>query len=283
MIEEQYYVKSAVANKYDAYIGENIPFYWGFMRFIAEAAGKHLRGREPLDCVELGSGSANLCITVGREVAMRSLTLVDHSASFLEIAAAKLREHPVSATPPRLVHASFLSPDWDADLPPAGHDLVLSSLTLDHIVDDESFVALLERIRRLLRPGGCFAMAEKCSSPDPASPSWQAFARMIHLRGENNLRHGFKSPEEVERWKHHNFHEDVMRPFRQLWSFAEQAGFTVAEAGGVALPEAERMTYEGFYELCAVEPMTRREVFEGDRAFGVAVLFCTNPVAPAPR
>ena len=283
MIEERYYVKPKVANKYDSYIGDNIPFYWGFMRFIAEALRRRFAGAAPLDCVELGSGSANLSITVGRAVPLRSLTLVDHSERFLEIARGKLEEHRVSAQPPRFKHSSFLAEEWDGDLAAGGHDLVLSSLTLDHIVEDEAFVALLARIRRLLRPAGCFVMAEKCASPDPASPSWQSFARMIHLRGENNLRHGFKTAEEIARWKEHNFHEDVMRPFSQLWSFAESAGFQVAAAGGVALPDAERMAYEDFYELREVEPLTRDEVFASARAFGVAVLICERPGPPPPH
>jgi ubiquinone/menaquinone biosynthesis C-methylase UbiE len=274
MIEERYYVKPKVANKYDTYIGDNIPFYWGFMRFIAESLRRRFAGRGPLDSVELGSGSANLSISVGRAVRLGNLTLVDHSERFLEIARGKLEENGTSLHPPRFKHASFLDPGWDDDLAPGGQDLVLSSLTLDHIVEDDAFVALLARVRRLLRPGGCFVMAEKCSSPDPATPSWRSFARMIHLRGENNLRHGFKTAEEIARWKEHNFEEDVMRPFAQLWSFAERAGLAVAAAGGVALPEAERMTYDDFYELREVVPLTRDEVFASAQAFGVAVLVC---------
>lgn len=274
MVEETYFVKPKVANKYDTYIGNNIPFYWPALNFIAENIGEYFSGTDGLDCVEIGSGSANLSITVSKHTTMKSLLLVDHSATFLEIAKQKLAETPSVPITPTLKQASFLSDDWLEDIEPSSKDLILSSLTLDHIADDDEFLALLKKLHGLLKKGGCFITAEKCASSDMTTKSWQSFAKMIHIRGENNLKNNFKTPSEIEAWKHHNFTEDILRPFSDVWGLVEKAGFTVENAGGVPLPEPEDLNYDTFYELNKISSLARQEVFSSERALGVAILVC---------
>jgi ubiquinone/menaquinone biosynthesis C-methylase UbiE len=274
MAEETYFVKSKVANKYDGYIGENIPFYWPALNFISERVGEHFSDKNQLDCMEIGSGSANLSITVSKHIKMKSLLLVDHSAAFLEVAKQKLAETDSVPIIPSFKHASFLSDDWQNDIEPNSKDLILSSLTLDHIADDDEFLSLLKKLRGLLKKGGCFVTAEKCASSDMTTKSWQSFAKMIHIRGENNLKNNFKNPSEIEAWKHHNFTEDILRPFADVWTLTEKAGFTVEHAGGVPLPEPESLNYDNFYELNKISSFTRHEVFSSDKALGVAILIC---------
>ncbi|MEH2123781.1 class I SAM-dependent methyltransferase [Nostoc sp.] len=274
MVEETYFVKTKVANKYDGYIGENIPFYWPALNFIGKSVSEYFSNKDALDCIEIGSGSANLSITVSQYIQLKSLLLLDHSAPFLEIAKQKLSETPSVQITPILKHASFLSDDWQNDIEPNSKDLILSSLTLDHIADDEEFLSLLKKLQSLLKKGGCFVTAEKCASSSNTTKSWQSFAKMIHIRGENNLKNNFKNASEIEAWKHHNFTEDILRPFSDVWTLVEKAGLTVKYAGGVPLPEPDNLNYDTFYELNKVRSFTRQEVFSSEQAFGVAILIC---------
>ncbi|MDF5723202.1 MAG: class I SAM-dependent methyltransferase [Rhizonema sp. PD37] len=273
MAEETYFVKSKVANKYDVYIGDNIPFYWPALNFVADSLCEYFSEEQELNCLEIGSGSANLSITVSKHIKIKSLQLLDHSAAFLEVAKQKIAETP-SLPVPMLKHASFLSDDWQNDIEPNSLDVILSSLTLDHITEDEEFLVLLKKLYGLLKKGGCFVTAEKCASSDSATPSWQSFAKMIHIRGENNLKNNFKTPTEIEAWKQHNFHEDILRPFADVWTLAEKAGFTVEYAGGAPLPEPENLNYETFYQLNKIKLFERQEVFSSDQAYGVGILIC---------
>ncbi|MCA9690743.1 MAG: class I SAM-dependent methyltransferase [Myxococcales bacterium] len=275
-VEEQYYTKARVAHKYDVYIGKNIPFYWPALHFIADHLAAHFRGRQGLVVLDLGCGTANHCITVSKKVSVGPLTLVDHSAAILEVAQRKVAEAETIPAPVAVRHGSFLEPATLADIEAESVDLILSSLTLDHIHEDEEFVALLRRLHGILKPGGCFVLCEKSSSPDPSTPSWRSFAEMIHIRGENNRRHDFKNEAEIAEWKQHNFEEDVMRPLSLSWTLAEQAGFQVETAGGAVLPPAEELDYERFYEIDFITPLDRARVFDTIESYGAGILICSK-------
>lgn len=275
-VEEQYYTQARVAHKYDVYIGKNIPFYWPALNFIADNVSAHFAGRKGLEVLDLGCGTGNHSITVSKKVDFGRLTLVDHSAAILEVAQRKIKQSDTVPDGLEVKHTSFLDEGWLEEIEPESVDLILSSLTLDHIVEDGDFQALLTKLHRLLKEDGCFVLCEKCSSPDPSTPSWQSFAEMIHIRGENNRRHGFKTEAEIAEWKKHNFEEDIMRPLSLIWSIAERAGFTVEQAGGAILPEAEALDYDRFYQLDYITPLSREAVFSTDGSYGAGILICVK-------
>jgi ubiquinone/menaquinone biosynthesis C-methylase UbiE len=275
-VEEQYYTKAHVAHQYDVYIGKNIPFYWPALRFIADHLGEHFAGRKGLEVFDIGCGTANHCITVSKKVDIGRLTLVDHSEAILEVARKKVAETETITGNVRVRHASFLDDGWLDGVEPGSIDLILSSLTLDHIVEDSDLLALLGRLRGVLSDNGCFVLCEKASSPDESTPSWQSFAKMIHIRGENNRRHGFKNEAENAEWKTHNFKEDIMRPLSLVWSLAEKAGFTVESAGGAILPPANELDYDRFYALTHITPLDRATVFAREESYGAGILICAK-------
>ncbi len=275
-VEEQYYTKARVAHKYDVYIGKNIPFYWPALGFIAEHLGQRFAGRTDLEVLDIGCGTANHCVTVSKKINIGQLTLVDHSAAILEVARRKVGEAETIPDGVQVRTGSFLEPETLAGIPPESVDVILSSLTLDHIFEDDEFVALLRRLHRILKPGGCFVLCEKSSSPDPTTPSWKSFAEMIHIRGENNRRNDFKNEAEIAEWKKHNFEEDVMRPLSLSWTLAEQAGFTIEKAGGAVLPPADELDYDRFYAIDFITPLSRARVFDTIESYGAGILICAK-------
>jgi ubiquinone/menaquinone biosynthesis C-methylase UbiE len=275
-VEEQYYTKARVAHKYDFYIGKNIPFYWPSLNFIADRLGEHFAGHKGLEVFDIGCGTANHCITVSKKIDIGRLTLVDHSKAILEVAQKKVAEAETIPDNVRVRHASFLDDGWLDDVEPGSIDLILSSLTLDHVVEDSDFLALLGKLHRVLRDNGCFVLSEKASSPDESTPSWQSFAKMIDIRGENNRRHGFKNEAEIAEWKTHNFEEDIMRPLSLMWSLAEKSGFTVESAGGAVLPPADELDYDRFYDLTHITPLDRGRVFTQEESYGTGILICVK-------
>lgn len=274
MLEETYFIKPEVANKYDIYIGINIPFYWPTLDFIGEKLCIFFPSERALDCIEIGCGSANLSITISKYFAIKNLLLVDHSAEFLKIAKQKITKTLLAPRKLTSKNISFLSNNWENDVQPHTQDLILSSLTLDHIAEDKIFLSLLKKLYNLLKEGGCLVIAEKCASSDQTTSSWKSFVKMIDIRGENNLKNNFKNLSEIAAWKDHIFHEDTLRPFADIWTLSERAGFTIKYAGGVPLPEPENLNYDTFYQLNKISSLTRQEVFSSVQAFGIAILIC---------
>jgi SAM-dependent methyltransferase len=93
------------------------------------------------DALDLGAGDGRL----GADIRADRLTVADVSAVALERARRRLPE----------VRAVELSPDAPLPLPDASFDLVLSAETIEHVRDVQRF---LSEVRRVLRPGGTFAL-----------------------------------------------------------------------------------------------------------------------------
>jgi SAM-dependent methyltransferase len=273
-IEEQYFTQHDIASKYDSYIGLNMPFYRPAIEFLADAVVSHYPGKVVPRVVEIGVGSGNLgCATIPR-LRVDHLCIIDHSGAFLRIAQRKFLEaitYPLTTFMAR--RASFADEGWSDGIPENGADLALSSFTFDHIADS-SLPKVYRDVHAILRPGGIFTIAEKCASGDKQSVSWSSYVRAIDIRTEHNRIHGLKTEEEIVAWRHHNFHDDQMRPLSAHIRTLEKAGFSILTIAGVPLRPAQDMTYEDFYALTKIEPLTRQFTFDTDLAFGVGILVC---------
>jgi SAM-dependent methyltransferase len=273
-IEENYFTQPEVAGAYDSYIGINMPFYWPAIEFvIGEILQRFPQGLVE-SALEIGVGSGNFSSTLFSQLRVKRLAILDHSAAFLGIAQRKILERlpyfPVAFTS---VYQSFADDAWTEFFQSAQTELVISSLTFDHI-SDESLPDVYRKIHRLLRPGGWFTIAEKCALADRESESWKSYVRSIDIRTQHNRNHRLKSEAELVEWRRHNFEDDQMRSLGHQAELLEQIGFVVDVIGGVPLPAAMHMTYEQFYGLNRIERLTRDSIKTTDQALGIGVLIC---------
>lgn len=116
---------------------------------IAEA----IRARVPLAArmraLDVGCGSGLLSVPLARQLG--HITCIDTSPGMLEVLNEKIAAQGLSNLTTRL-HDLAIN-----DLPQAGFDLIMSSMTLHHIVDTD---AILARFAAHLRPGGWLCLAD---------------------------------------------------------------------------------------------------------------------------
>jgi SAM-dependent methyltransferase len=273
-IEENYFTQAGVAAVYDSYIGLNMPFYWAAIEFLTEAVCARYPHGTVSRALEVGVGSGNFAGTLFPRLRADRLNVLDHSAEFLRIAQRKLLERlPYVPQTFTAIRASFADPGWADDLLSGGLDLVTSSFTFDHI-SDESLPGVFRDIHALLAPGGVFTIAEKCALADRQSKAWRSYVRSIDIRTQHNRNHRLKSEDEIVAWRRHNFEDDQMRSLAHHIALLERTGFAVETIGGVPLPAAEDLTYEQYYGMTRIEPLTREFVEATDQALGVGLLVC---------
>lgn len=134
------------------------PFYDILHRFsgLGDVHGQMIRmaelrpGQQVLD---IGCGTGNLLIALGRGRADLELEGLDPDTGALARAARKAHRAGVAAT---------WRPGYAQDLPhPDGSvDRVFSSLMLHHLHDDDGKDVLLAEVRRVLRPDGMLVLAD---------------------------------------------------------------------------------------------------------------------------
>jgi len=130
------------AREYDEAIRKYIPHY---EEMIASVVGL-VRG----DVIDLGTGTGALAAAILRAHTRARVKLVDIDPAMLEVAGARVASYGERA---ELVHGSF-----EATLPKC--DAVVASLALHHVADLPRKRALYTKVRKALRPGGVFAIAD---------------------------------------------------------------------------------------------------------------------------
>ena len=122
-------------------------------RLLAAAIATGIAADIPLDpgmrALEFGCGTGLVGLQLAGAVG--ELTAADTSAGMLEELRKKSRSLGLENVTPLLV------PEDRWDLPPAGFDLVFSSMVLHHIADTE---ALFRHFQQVLKPGGFLALAD---------------------------------------------------------------------------------------------------------------------------
>ena len=146
------------ANGYDEHMQQNVD---GFAPFYEAIAASLPCSQDPRDVLDLGIGTGLQLPGLFACLPHARVTGIDLS---LEMMAELRVKHAARLGQIRLIHGSFL----DVDFGHAAYDVVISAMALHHHPFEEK-VDLFSRIRRALKPGGCFINGDYIVSPDEAS------------------------------------------------------------------------------------------------------------------
>lgn len=198
-----------VSAEYDDSIRKAIPPYREM--FEALLGYCFLDSTKPLEILELGCGTGNLSVYLRELFPNARLSLVDLSPDMLTQAALKLggkRERL------ELIQGGFM----DLEFPPSRFDLVVSSMALHHLRDEEKPV-LYDRIFQWLKPGGIFRCAdETLGIPEPVHIEnlrrWEIWARQ---NGTTDA--------DIAFWSEHAERYDHYAPLKAHFQWLGKSGF----------------------------------------------------------
>jgi ubiquinone/menaquinone biosynthesis C-methylase UbiE len=110
---------------------------------------------EPTRGLELGCGTGNLTLALAGSRPECRITTVDASAEMVELTRTRLRER----FPEVEARATFVTARFEDLAPePASFDLIVSAISLHHVVDKG---ALYGRLREMLVPGGALCFSDQ--------------------------------------------------------------------------------------------------------------------------
>jgi ubiquinone/menaquinone biosynthesis C-methylase UbiE len=170
--------------------------------------------RESRSILELGCGTGNLSLLLVRNFPDASLTLVDGSPDMIALTRSRISDAGFSANEPTYVAAQF----EELALPDSSFDLVVSSISLHHVVDK---AGLYRKFRALLRAGGSFCFADQIRG-EPESNHQINWERWLdYCREPGNC-----TPEEIQSLLDHSAAHDHYVPLTQHVSMLSAAGFS---------------------------------------------------------
>jgi tRNA (cmo5U34)-methyltransferase len=202
-----------VSGDYDAAILKAIPPYVEMMKSVLGYC--FMQPKAPWSVLELGCGTGNLSMYVRDTFPNARLTLVDLSADMLTQAALKLGQTGLPASHLNPVQSGFMELAFE----PGQFDLVVSSMALHHLLDEEK-PEMYRRIYSWLKPGGLFRSAdETLALPEQAQAlnleTWESWTRSLG-----------STTEEIALWAEHSVRHDHYAPLAMHFQWLREAGFT---------------------------------------------------------
>lgn len=199
-----------VSGQYDDSIRRTIPPYQEM--FEATIGYCFIDTQAELEILELGCGTGNLSIFVGKTFPNAKLTLVDLSPDMLKEAAGKLERQDRY----ELVEGGFM----DIELPENRYDLVVSSVALHHLLDEEK-PGMYQRIVRWMKPGGLLRIADEVKTLPYQASLDKNLARWMEWSRENGA-----TEEELAMWIEHGEKYDHYASLEEHFTWLKAAGFT---------------------------------------------------------
>lgn len=159
------------ARDFDSIILKLIPFYDQMLEALISAIP--FADTDAIRVIDLGCGTGTISQHVLDTFPNARVTCLDMAENMIEMAKAKLSEHP---------HIRFLVGDLNTFDFDATYDVVMSSLALHHLATDEDKRAFYARIHDALAPGGVFYNADVVLGSSEwlqamYMTKWQAFMR----------------------------------------------------------------------------------------------------------
>jgi tRNA (cmo5U34)-methyltransferase len=198
-----------LTNEYDEAILTAIPPYHDMLQAMLNYT--FTDRQSPVKILELGCGSGNVAMLLSKVFPNSTLTLVDLSKEMLDLTAQKMAEQADRLT---LIEADFMS----LNLAPEQFDLVVASLSLHHLLDDQKQV-VYDRIFQWMTPGAEFRCADQCLALPEASNqhNFHAWQSWIERAGAK--------PENVALWLDHAAKYDHYAPLFQHFQWLAKSGF----------------------------------------------------------
>ena len=116
---------------------------------VARSIMKHVELTKDIDALDFGCGTG--LVALGLCQHLGSITGIDNATGMLEVFKAKIKQQGYDH-----VRTQYLDVSSGASLPGHYH-LIVSSMALHHV---ENIHHLLDQFYHVLRPGGCFAIAD---------------------------------------------------------------------------------------------------------------------------
>lgn len=198
-----------VSDDYDDSIRKAIPPYREM--FEALLGYCFLDARKPLRILELGCGTGNLSVLLRELFPSAGMTLVDLSPDMLKHAALKLSGENETL---RLIQGGFMDISFEA----GSFDLVVSSMALHHLKDDEKPI-LYARVFQWLKPGGIF----RCADETLGSPEAVHIENMRHW--EVWAKQNGATDADIKLWSDHAEQYDHYAPLHHHFQWLAQSGF----------------------------------------------------------
>jgi len=200
---------------YDAEILQIVPLYPQLFEELLEScefpAGS-LNKKDPLIILELGCGTGNLSLLLSQVYPNAHLTVVDASAEMVALAEAKISQ-PQKVSP---VVSDFRS----LAIPPNSVDLVISSLALHHLPDEDK-PGFYQQILGWLKPGGLF----RCADQAILNPRAEGLDYQLQRWEAKALANG-ADPAVLAHWKTHLLTQDHYATVPEYLNWLSEAGFT---------------------------------------------------------
>jgi len=202
-----------VSEDYDAAIAKAIPPYAEMMKSVLGYC--FMDTQAPWSILELGCGTGNLSLFVRDSFPNAHLTLVDLSADMLAQAALKLNNSGLSAQQINPVQGGFMELAFE----PGQFDLVVSSMALHHLLDEEK-PEMYRRIYTWLKPGGLFRCADETMAVPALShekniAEWEVWSRSLG-----------STTRDIELWTEHAIQHDHYSPLASHFQWLQAAGFS---------------------------------------------------------
>lgn len=175
---------------------------------------RYLEGDRPRRVLELGCGTGNLSLLLGRQFPDSSFTFVDLSVESLEQCQARLRDSDGVSKQLTFVHADMRKLQC-AD---KEFDLIVSSIALHHLRTDEK-QTLLTQLFQWLQPGGKLLFADQFRAQSPSNyqahiDTWRTISKEAGA-----------SEQEWDDWMQHQREHDHHDTLETHFAALSDAGF----------------------------------------------------------
>lgn len=197
-----------MAASYDSLIRRAVPRYVEMTECLASYLPM-----SPRRALELGCGTGNLSLLLAERMPETAITFVDAAPEMVELTRSRLAR----TVPQSLRHAEFVVSRFE-DLQPLGaYDLVVSCISLHHVVDKG---ALYRNLRQALRPGGTFRFADQVLGGSDANQQYN-WARWLDFCRQP----GHCTAEEIESLLEHAARHDHYVSLAEHFKMLDDAGF----------------------------------------------------------
>ena len=196
------------ANEYDRIIIRLIPYYPQMLNALINAIP--FSRMQPVQVLDLGCGTGTISKQVKEAFPFANITCVDIAENMISMAKQKLQTYD---------NIHYLLSDF-AELAFDEHfDVIVSSLALHHLVDDEIKIYFYKRIYRFLKPAGVFYNADVVLASND-------YLQQVYLSEWKHFMHKQVSEQEIENtWLPNYYREDRPAQLIRQLNWLSEIGF----------------------------------------------------------